>query len=207
MGALGVQTLTLVVSSTLLARNSHDIHAHSTPGNVHKERRDAIEALLRSANMYTIIGAGTQITAPALGYIYRTDNLIDALVNPAKDGTGDWKPTRNRIGKFFDDMERDIKLVTNSTSPVSNEVAVAKTDWVWDSSREQWYYWCSMDRTYKYHGGMWLRLDGSSTSLEEEVELAKARGVPSRKVGEVQDASDALAAPMQRLALDWGQDA
>lgn len=163
--------------------------------------------------MYTIIGAGTQISSTALGYIYRTDNLIDALVSPAKDGaakhggSGDWGPTRNRIGKFFDDMERDLKQITTANSTSSNQITVAKTDWVWDAGREQWYYWCSMDRTYKYQNGTWLRLDGSSTSLEEEVELAKSRGIPFRWAGEIQSSPHALSAPMKQLALNWDEDA
>ena len=62
--------------------------------------------------MYANIGADTQITGTALGYIYRTDNLMATLVNPAKDGRGDWKLTRSSISRFFDDMERDLQQAT-----------------------------------------------------------------------------------------------
>jgi hypothetical protein len=78
-------------------------------GNKHEERREGIEKMLKSNDMYTRFSAEIQISGTALGYIYRTDNLIETLVNPAKDGQGDWKPTRSLISKFFDDMEFDLK--------------------------------------------------------------------------------------------------
>jgi hypothetical protein len=113
--------------------------------------------------------------------MYRTDNLMSTLVNPAKDGGGDWSPTRCSIRTFFDDMERDLQhatLAPNHSVPIEGF-----TNWVRDAGRQQHYYFCSMDRTYKYESGAWVRLDGSSTSLEQGMELAKAYGIPVRSQG------------------------
>ncbi|KAF2032590.1 hypothetical protein EK21DRAFT_86909 [Setomelanomma holmii] len=126
------------------------------------------------------IVAGTKISGSALGYIYRTDNLMEKLVNPAKNGQGDWKPTRNLISKFFDDVARDLNLagvIVPMTEATNQLVLAGFTEWKWDAMRQEHYYFCLVDRTYKYQSGMWLRLDGSSTSLEEEIELAIAQGM------------------------------
>lgn len=159
-----------------------------------------MEDALKSQNIYTMLAADTKISGAALGYIYRTDNLIEKLVTPAKDGGGDWKPTRNLISKFFDDMERDLQQVA---PPSSNQVTSGFTDWKWDAGREQWYYWCSVDRTFKYENGMWLRLDGSSTSFAEEIELAKAQGIPVRSGP---SNINSVAASMQLLTIGRGED-
>jgi hypothetical protein len=74
-------------------------------------------------------------------------------------------------------MERDLKQLLPPSDQVVHGTLPGFTEWKLDAAREQWYYWCSVDRTFKYQDGMWLRLDGSRTSLAEEVELAKACGV------------------------------
>jgi hypothetical protein len=168
-------------------------------GNKHEERREGIEKMLKSNDMYTKFSAEIQISGTALGYIYRTDNLIETLVNPAKDGQGDWKPTRSLISKSFNDMEFDLKQVTSASDQVAPRASLP--EWIWDAGREQWCYWCSMDRTYKYESGMWLRLDGSRTSLAEEIELAKANGIPLRPLQGSQSNNLSLTAPMKQLTM------
>lgn len=129
--------------------------------------------------MYKEIGADTQISGTVLGYIYRTDNMMDKLVTwDKRPGHGEWQPTVSLLGKFLDTMETDLHRVINATDTSQQLVKAGFTGWQWDAAREDHYYWCSVDRTFKYQSGLWLRLDGSHTSFEQEMELAKANSIP-----------------------------
>ena len=161
---------------------------------------------LKANNSYLIIGAGTVIAGEALGYIYRTDNLMDKLVNPAKDGTsGDWKPTRSVTTKLLDDMESDLSRIRPSLDQIVQ--ATNDTVWTWDASRGQYYYYDTRDRICKYHNGMWLRLDGSQTSQEQEMQLAQAYNLSAQPSWGHQTSVESVTASFRQITMGRGEDA
>jgi hypothetical protein len=79
------------------------------------------------------------------------------------------------ISKILDDMERDLVLLTSMPRQVVPSAGSAtKPEWQWDTGREQWFYWCNVDKMYKYQNGVWLRLDGSMTTAAEQSSKSNA---------------------------------
>ena len=160
---------------------------------------------MRANNSYLIIGAGTVIAGEALGYIYRTDNLIEKLVPAKRSHRGGWGETRSLITKFLDDMAYDLSRM----NPAIDQVVPAKSDtpWVWDAGRELYYRYDSKDRIYKYHSGLWVRLDGSQTSYEQEVQLAQAYNVSAQPLLGYENSLLSVTASMRQITMGQGEDA
>jgi hypothetical protein len=119
---------------------------------------------LKSNNVYTRISELTPMSTAGLAYLYRIDNLVQRVGDRQFDAD-----TKSMIGKILDDMERDLALLISTPRHVAAPTAlVAKPEWQWDTGREQWFYWCNVDKVYKYQNGMWIRLDGSVTTAAEQ---------------------------------------
>ena len=131
---------------------------------------------------------------------------MDKLVRPAKHSHGGgWGETRSLITKFLDDMESDLNRM-NSTL---DQVVPAKSDtpWVWDAGRELYYRYDSRDRMFKYHNDMWVRLDGSQTSYEQEVQLAQAYNVSAQPLLGYENSLLSVTASMRQITMGQGEDA
>ena len=130
---------------------------------------------------------------------------MDKLVRPAKHSHGGgWGETRSLITKFLDDMESDLSRM----NPTLDQVVPAKSDtpWVWDAGRELYYRYDSRDRMFKYHN-MWVRLDGSQTSYEQEVQLAQAYNVSVQPLPGYESSLLSVTASMRQITMGQGEEA
>jgi hypothetical protein len=170
-------------------------------GDNHEKRRTDIESALKANNSYLVIGPGTVIAGEALGYIYRTDNLTDKYVDRYESrGT-----TRSVMTTLFDGMEYDLSRI----SPAPNQL-IPTTDqayWTWDASREKYDHYDSADQMYKYHNGLWVRLNGLETSHQEEMELAKACNSSDQPPLGNQNSVLLVTASMRQITTGQGEDA
>jgi hypothetical protein len=135
----------------------------------YEKRRADIETRLKVNKSYLMIGAG--LTNDAHKYIYRTDNLTDRLLGPAR-GDIDWRTTQYFITMLFDDMEEDLGQIVSALEQVVPTVPLSSLGWDYD--HQEHYYFDHAAQVYKYNNGTWLRPDGSKTSPKQELELIRA---------------------------------
>ena len=174
-------------------------------GDELERRRVNIKTSLQAINSYMKIYAGTQISGDALIYIYRTDHLMERIIDPAKGWSRYGLSRRTVAAKLLDDMEHDLDTI--KPEPIQRTPAMDQNYWAWDAGRKQWYHYDSADRTFKYHGGLWLRLDGSKTSHEKETELFKAHNLAAQRSQGHQDSNLSTTASLNPVPIDRGEDA
>ena len=174
-------------------------------GDELERRRVNIKTSLQAINSYMKIYAGTQISGDALIYIYRTDHLMERIIDPAKGWSRDGLSRRTVAAKLLDDMEHDLDTI--KPEPIQRTPAMDQNYWAWDAGRKQWYHYDSADRTFKYSGVLWLRLDGSKTSHEKETELFKAHNLAAQRSQGHQDSNLSTTASLNPVPIDRGEDA
>jgi len=174
-------------------------------GDELEKRRVIIMTTLKAINLYLKIYAGTQISGDALVYIYRTDHLMERIIDPAKGWSRDGLSRRTVAAKLLDDMEHDLDAI--KPEPIQLTPTMGQNYWTWDAGRKQWYHYDSADRTFKYHGGLWLRLDGSKTSHEKETELLKAHNLAAQRPQGCQDSDLSTTASLDPVPIDRVEEA